>query len=256
MNTIDQKKFNFGNWVPGKMIFIPGILALLCFGLGFLQWGWWIPAALFLLVTVYFTVSRVLFSVEGGNIQNKVQELIISQLQWDGKGEILDIGCGNGPLSIKTAKRFPQAKITGVDTWGKNWDYANQVCQQNSRLAGVTNLHFQQGSAAALPFEDASFDVVVSNLTFHEVREIKDKRHCLQEALRVLKPGGLFVLQDLFLLQRYYGEPRDLVSYIKQIGAIDTEFIRTCDEAFIPRWVKLPFMLGAMACIHGKKRTE
>ena len=53
---------------------------------------------------------------------------------------------------------------------------------------------FQKASASKLPFADESFDVVVSNLTFHEVKDVKDKREVVREALRVVKKGGIFVL--------------------------------------------------------------
>lgn len=129
-----------------------------------------------------------------------------------------------------------------------------QVCQKNARLAGVADrVSFKHGSASVLPFEDASFDLVVSNLTFHEVADVADKRQCIQEALRVLKPGGTFVLQDLFLLRSIYGTPEELVNIIRGWGARDVAFIRTCDEAFIPAFVKLPFMVGTLAILRGKK---
>jgi len=56
-------------------------------------------------------------------------------------------------------------------------------------------------------------------------------------ALRVLKPGGTFVLQDLFLLRSIYGTPEELVNTVRGWDVSEVSFIRTCDEAFIPAFV-------------------
>lgn len=251
---MNNQQMNFGNWVPVKMILIPGIIGLVCVALSFIHWGFWIPAFIFLIISAYFICARMIFSPRFGNLQEKIQELVITHLDWDGKGKVLDIGCGNAPLTIKLAQQYSQAEIIGMDYWGKNWDYSMQVCTANATIAGVEKqISFKQGSASKLPFEDARFDLVVSNLVFHEVQDVKDKRASIQEAFRVLKPGGVFVFQDLFLLTPYYGTPEALLNTIRQWGLSKVEFIRTCDEAFIPSWVKLPFMIGTLAILRGIK---
>ncbi len=112
---------------------------------------------------------------------------------------------------------------------------------------------FEKASASKLPFEDEVFDAVVSNLTFHEVRYVKDKRELVREALRVLKKGGSFAFQDLFLVKKLYGRPDELVRTIKSWGISEVEFVDTHNEPFIPRALKLPFMVGTIGIIKGKK---
>ncbi len=254
MHTTQKNALKFGNWVPVKMIIGPGIIGILCLGLGAIHWAFFIPAVFLLLISLYFVCAWHIFSSSGRNLQDKIHQLVIDKVSWDGMGRALDIGCGNGPLSIKLAQRFPQANITGLDFWGKNWDYSMASCQENASIAGVRErITFRQGSASALPFEDASFDAVISNLTFHEVQDVKDKKQCIKEALRVLKPGGVFVLQDLFLLRTYYGTPAALLDVVRGWGVQEAAFIRTGEEGFIPGWVKLPFMIGAMAMLRGVK---
>lgn len=253
MTTIGQE-LDFGHWVPGKMMVIPAVIGLVLAALGLVHWGFLIAGFVFLLIAVYMVAARRMFSAQGQNIEDSVRELVVEHVDWQGQGKALDIGCGNGPLVVKLARQFPEAEVVGLDFWGKDWDYSMQVCEENARLAGVAErVSFRQGSASALPFEDASFDLVVSNLTFHEVQDAKDKRDCIKEALRVLKPGGVFVLQDLLLLRSYYGTPEELVETVQEWGGCDVEFIRTCDAPFIPAVVKLPFMIGTLALLRGRK---
>jgi ubiquinone/menaquinone biosynthesis C-methylase UbiE len=53
------------------------------------------------------------------------------------------------------------------------------------------------------------------SLRLLEVHETKDKWELIREALRVLKKGGTFTIQDLFLIKRYYGTSIELISAIK-----------------------------------------
>ena len=251
--TIKEKdQINFGNWIPVKMIAVPGVLALLC--LAWVSPWFYIPAAVFLAIALYFAAAWWLFAPQGGNVQERVQRLLIEHIPQPGPTNVLDIGCGNGALTLRVAQALPQSHVTGVDYWGKSWDYSLGVCERNARALGVAErVTFRQASAALLPFEDASFALVVSNLCFHEVHDVADKRAPLREALRVLKPGGVFMLQDLFLLQSYFGTPEELQEVLRGWGAQEVEFIRTNQADFIPTWVKLPFMLGTLAILRGVK---
>ncbi len=99
-------------------------------------------------------------------------------MDWNGKGKALDIGCGNGPLTIKLAQKYAEAQITGIDYWGKQWEYTKRVCERNAKIEGVAErVSFQKASASALPFDDGTFEVAISNLVFHEVSGIRDKKN-------------------------------------------------------------------------------
>jgi ubiquinone/menaquinone biosynthesis C-methylase UbiE len=179
---------------------------------------------------------------------------VLAYLGWNGKGEALDIGCGNGPLTIHLAQKYPNAHITGIDYWGKKWEYSKALCERNAKIEGVAQrVGFRKASASALPFEDECFDVAVSNLVFHEVRDTKDKRAVIQEALRVVKKRGGFAFQDLFLLKRVYGKPDDLLSTVRSWGITKVDFVKTAGSAFIPKPLKLPFMVRTMGIFYGEK---
>ena len=211
-------------------------------------------AALMLVAGVYFISAKEKFSYTGGNIQNKITNLVIDHIKWDGNGRAIDIGCGSGALSVKLAKKYADAQITGVDYWGGSWEYQKEQCERNALLEGVEGrIEFVQGSASKLPFKDGEFHLAVSNLVFHEVKDVSDKRDCIKEALRVVKKGGVFVFQDLFQLKAYYGTPDDLILRIKSWGVEDVHFKDTSTSPFIPRSLKLPFMTGALGMIWGVK---
>ena len=183
-----------------------------------------------------------------------VHKWIIRLLKPLPKKKLLDIGCGNGALAIEAAKKYPKAQIVGIDYWGGQWEYSKESCEKNAQIANVAErTSFQKASAVKLPFENESFDVAVSNFVFHNVQDVKDKRALIQEALRVLKKDGLFVFQDLFLWKRIYGEPQDLLVTIKGWGVQDVKLLDTSEQAFIPSAMKLPFMVGQIVIIYGKK---
>ncbi len=245
---------NYGNWVSTKLIYGSAVLGALFLGLSFLHVAFVIGAVPFLAALVYFAYARYAFSPRGGDIQTKLWELVLDRLNWNGKGKALDIGCGNGPLTIALAQRHPDGHVTGIDYWGKAWDYSKAVCERNAEAAGVAErTDFQKASASALPFEDGFFDAAISNFVFHEVSDAKDKREVVKEALRVIKKGGHFAFQDLFLVKELYGEVDDLLEIIRGWGIAEVAFMDTSSSGFIPTALKLPFMVGKVGIIYGTK---
>jgi len=245
---------NYGNWVPKRFIYIFTLIGVIFL----LPTYWFLPLTIIALtsfvVATYFAYARYLFSSKGGNVQNQIWDMVVANLDWNGEGKALDIGCGNGALTIKIAKKFPSAKVTGIDYWGPKWEYSKSACEANAQAEGVNKrIVFQKASASRLPFEDGSFDVAVSNLCFHEVADTKDKREVIREALRVVKKGGKFAFQDLFLFKQVYGNVDELVAEIESWGITKAGFIETRNESFIPSALKLPFMVGKIGIIYGEK---
>lgn len=249
-----SKKPEYGNWVSMRIILICLSYAFITSLIGF--WFPWILlfSAIFLFWAIYFLLARWLFSDNGRGLQLKIQSLVTAQIKWNGQGKVLEIGCGNGPLAIEIAKKYPDSYVIGIDSWGKEWEYRLNTCKQNAKVEGVRyNTEFREASAEKLPFKNKEFDLVVSNLVFHEVHSAKDKRLLIVEALRVLKTGGVFVFQDLFLWKVVFGDPHQLVVFIKESGVSEAQLIETNQSDFIPWILKLPFMLGTLGLIYGKK---
>jgi SAM-dependent methyltransferase len=248
------EKPSYGNWVPAKLIYIPGVIGVCLAGFSLYSVWFLVPAGLFILCAAYFAYARFLFSPRGGNIQSQIISLLLNRIEWDGKGKALDIGCGNGALAIAIATKHPEIHVTGIDYWGATWEYGKSACERNAQLEGVKErAAFERASASALPFTDEIFDLAVSNLVFHEVRDQKDKKALIQEALRVVKRGGRFVFQDLFLLRREFGPVDELLDEIRGWGVQEVKFEDTSRSTFIPWVLKLPFMVGTMGIVYGIK---
>jgi len=248
------EKAEYGNWVSKRIICLSGFLGFVFLGLGLVLWVLIIPAVLFFSVSVYFLYVHYQFSPQGGKQQDRIWKLVLSNLEWNGEGRALDIGCGNGALTIKLAQQSPKAQIVGIDCWGKTWEYSKKICERNAMIEGVNErVVFQKADASSLPFDDGYFDAVVSNFVFHMVGKAKDKRGIVREALRVVKKGGKFSFQDEFLLKQLYGNMDDFIETVKSWGISEVEFVQTRDTDFIPRALKLPFILGTMGLIKGTK---
>ena len=100
-------------------------------------------------------------------------------------GKLLEVPVGTGVLTMPVYRELPDAKITCLDY---SADMMNAAKQKAGRL-GIKNVTFLQGDVGALPFEDESFDIVLSLNGFHA---FPDKEAAYRETLRVLKKGGTF----------------------------------------------------------------
>ena len=102
---------------------------------------------------------------------------------------VLDAGCGSGSMSRLIARSFPESEVTGVDLCEPYLEFARR-CARSEQLQ---NVQFQLGDIFALPFADASFDVV---WTKYLLQWLKEPKRALNELKRVTRPGGVVVSCD------------------------------------------------------------
>ena len=256
---------DYGNWVPaalmGTLLATSGAL-LLVLALLLIMWANLAVLAvvgvlclLALALTGYMELCRRRFAFDGGRLMGAMHQLVVDNLDWDGRGELLDIGCGAGALTIRCAKTFPGGRFTGIDRWNPKWSHAREQCEHNARAENVDDrVAFVDGDAARLDVPDGAFDAAVSNFVFHEVRSEPDKRALVREALRVVRPGGAFSFQDMFGHRRLYGDMEAFVQELRDGGVTQIEYIpRTESVAGAPAWIRTPWMLKGAGIIHGRK---
>ena len=111
--------------------------------------------------------------------------------------KILDLGCGVGHGTLAITDLFPDAELHAVDIGGALLRYAHARAEALGK-----RVHFHQQDACDLMFEDESFDMVTSEILFHETSR-RAMPAILKEACRVLKPGG--AMCNLEVPLRYKG---------------------------------------------------
>jgi ubiquinone/menaquinone biosynthesis C-methylase UbiE len=90
----------------------------------------------------------------------------------------LDVGTGTGAAALEIAERFPSARVVGVDIASEMVERARQ------KASGRANVSFEVGDASALPYDDASFDLVTA----------ANMIPFFDELARVVRPGGAVVV--------------------------------------------------------------
>jgi SAM-dependent methyltransferase len=118
---------------------------------------------------------------------------------------VLDVGCGAGVDTLIAAMMVgPHGRVVGIDLIPEMLARSTE----NLRKTSLNNVSFQETSAEDLPFEDGSFDAVISNGVFNL---IPDKLKALEEIFRVLKPLGRLMIADQVLTVEPPGDTRSMV---------------------------------------------
>jgi len=136
------------------------------------------------------------------------KKALVEQAKIKAGHRVLDLACGTGTLAILIKNAQPQAAVVGIDGDAKILETAKTKAKESGVEIG-----FDEGMSFDLPYEDESFDRVVSSLFFHHLTR-ENKLKTLRQVKRVLKPQGGFHIAD-------WGLPANLLmkgsSYLIQL---------------------------------------
>ena len=209
--------------------------------------------ALFTGVSIWSGMMYRAFDYNGKRQMSKqIIEGIAEYVDLPEGGSCLDVGCGSGALGIAIAKRNPEAQVTGIDRWGKEYASFNKpLCEENARAEGVENISFMKGDATHLEFPNETFDAVASNYVYHNIPS-RDRQAILLETLRTLKKGGTFAIHDIFSAGKY-GDMQSFMKKLKEMGYERVELIDTADGKWMSKGEAGWMGLSGSALLTGKK---
>jgi SAM-dependent methyltransferase len=227
-STTEIKRADYGIDAPGvgRALFIGGAAAIVAgivlylllnasqspAAIGLLIWG--VSAGCLCLIGAAIMV----WSSKVGKF--RIRDRLIDSIEWHGNEKVLDVGCGHGLLLIAAAKHLKNGKAIGIDIWSLV-DQGNnrpEATIENAEIEGVADrVEVRDGDARHLPFEANSFDVIVSSLVIHNIRDRAGRDQAIREIARVLKPGGRVAIHDMLHLNDY-------AQVLRESGASDIHF--------------------------------
>jgi len=140
--------------------------------------------------------------------------LLLEEVPLANVSAALDVGCGTGFPLIELAERLGAAsEVHGIDVWSP----ALQRAREKIAARATPNVTIHEASATSMPFPDARFDLIVSNLG---VNNFDDRDGAIRECRRVIRPGGTIALTT-----NLQGHMRELYDVFAE--ALETDEERT-----------------------------
>jgi ubiquinone/menaquinone biosynthesis C-methylase UbiE len=166
------------------------------------RWQTFVPITFTLAVLGFYlhTTLRGKFVVWAG---------LLDQLHLRGDERILDMGCGRGAVLLMAAQHLTTGRAVGVDLWRSVDQSGNslETTRRNAAAEGVAErVELHTGDMTNLPFEDNSFDMVVSSLAIHNISGSDGRAKAISEAVRVLRPGGRLMIADIKATGQYQAQ--------------------------------------------------
>ena len=184
--------------------YVPALMitgAVICIGLIVFahMFQLWITVVILLVLAgVYLHTTR------RGKFQ--VWRTLLASAAISGDERVLDLGCGRGAVLLMAAEYLPQGLAVGVDIWSIKDQSGNAMAttKQNALAEGIAErVELHTADMRELPFESSSFDLIVSSVAIHNISNEIGRDQAIDEAWRVLRPGGRLLIADISKSRRY-----------------------------------------------------
>jgi len=202
-----RRRGTYGLDAPGVLLALSAGGALL---LAAAPWAWAQGAGLLAVLlavaalVLLATSASYLYTSRRGKF--RAWSLVLADLGLRGDERVLDLGCGRGAVLLLAARLLPRGRATGLDLWSRSDQSGNgqAAARRNAICEGVEDrIELRTGDMRSLPFADRSYDLVLSSLAIHNISRPSERAAAIDEAVRVLRPGGRLAIADILCAGEY-----------------------------------------------------
>jgi SAM-dependent methyltransferase len=154
---------------------------------------------IFLIIGLYMT-----YGSKVGKYKMRVK--IIKRLSIKGNETALDVGCGRGLMLNGVASQLNAGKAYGIDIWNTNDQSGNNydAVMCNAKIEGTeSKIEVVNSDMRKMPFQDSYFDIIVSSLAIHNLKNNEERKKALLEISRVAKKGCKLAILDIAHIKYY-----------------------------------------------------
>jgi len=215
-----SKGLDYGVDAPGLVRFFlvagavaAGVFLIASVALGDGVWLKFVVKEMTAVAALYLVGMGCLMLYWSKVVKVRERERALDLIKWRGDERVLDVGCGRGLMMIGAALRLTTGRAIGIDIWAAKDQSANSPggARDNAVKAAVAGkVEVLTADMRNLPFDDQSFDVVVSHWVVHNLEKEADRILALREMTRVLRPGGGLILCDIEHREAYLTRLRAL----------------------------------------------